>query len=130
MFLLDLPFVATGVHVMVPFWPELTLLWTAWLTFPLTAGAPHHGGCRAARRGLVGGGRRRRARAPARARRARAPRVGASASFFFPIRRVRRWRAGSERAQQSLRGVAYGLRFLGLIRAGAALGLALDNACR
>ena len=39
MFLLDLPFVATGVHVMVPFWPELTLLWTAWLTFPMTAGA-------------------------------------------------------------------------------------------
>ena len=88
--------------------------------------AAHHGGCRAARRGLVGGGRRRRRRAGARAPPREPSRVGASASFFFPIRRVRRVLDRS--AHRSLRGVAYGLRFLGLRRAGTALGLALDNA--
>ena len=95
MFLLDLPFVATGVHVMVPFWPELTLLWTAWLTFPMTAGARLITEAAASRDprapSLVGGGRRRR-RARRRARAAaREPcarrRVGV---LFFPIRRVRR----------------------------------------
>lgn len=127
MFLLDLPFVATGVHVMVPFWPELTLLWTAWLTFPMTAGArliteaaaPRVAGWSAAG---AGAGARAGARAPPR----EPSRVGASASFFFPIRRVRRVLDRS--AHRSLRGVAYGLRFLGLRRAGTALGLALDNA--
>lgn len=127
MFLLDLPFVATGVHVMVPFWPELTLLWTAWLTFPMTAGArliteaaaPRVAGWSAAGAGAA-------ARAGARAPPREPSRVGASASFFFPIRRVRRVLDRS--AHRSLRGVAYGLRFLGLRRAGTALGLALDNA--
>ena len=92
MFLLDLPFVATGVHVMVPFWPRAHPAVDRVAHLPHDRRrAAHHGGCRAARRGLVGGGRRRRrARRRARAGARTFSRVGASASFFFPIRRVRR----------------------------------------
>jgi hypothetical protein len=39
MLLIDLPFVATGLHMFFPWWPECALLWTAWLTFPMTSGA-------------------------------------------------------------------------------------------
>ena len=39
MLFVDLPLVATGLHVFFPWWPECTLLWTAWLTFPMTSGA-------------------------------------------------------------------------------------------
>ena len=42
MFALDLPFAAYAVHAFCPAWPELTLLWTAWLTFPMSRGAVHH----------------------------------------------------------------------------------------
>ena len=126
MFALDLPFVATGVHVMVPCWPELTLLWTAWLTFPMTAGArliteaaaPRVAGWAAASAGAGSVGARR-------ARVGAAPR-GTSTSVFFPIRRLRRVLDRS--AHRSLRGVAYALRVSGFRRAGSALGLALDNA--
>ena len=76
------------------------------------------------RLGLVGGGRRVR-RARRRARRPSSRSRAGDARFVFQS--AGSARAGSERAQVS-RGVAYGLRFLGLRRAGTALGLALDNA--
>ena len=129
MFLLDLPFVATGVHVLVPFWPELTLLWTAWLTFPMTAGArliteaaaPRVAGWSA--RANRGSGAAAGAATTPKARESRGSRA---VSFFFPIRRLRRVLDRS--AHRSLRGVAWGLRLAGFRRAGTALGLALDNA--
>jgi hypothetical protein len=35
MLLIDLPFVARGLHLLFPFWPECAILWTAWLTVGL-----------------------------------------------------------------------------------------------
>ena len=126
MFLLDLPFVATGVHVMVPCWPELTLLWTAWLTFPMTAGARLVTDLAAPRVAGWAAGAGAGAGGVGVASDARAAKRGARSSFFFPIRRVRRVLDRS--AHRSLRVVAHGLGVLGFKRAGSALGLALDNA--
>ena len=132
MFTLDLPFVATGVHVLVPFWPELTLLWTAWLTFPMTAGArliteaaaPRVAGWSA--RANVGVGAFAGAAGISPKGNTSSRGTLRAVSFFFPIRRLRRVLDRS--AHRSLRGVQWGLRLAGFRRASTALGLALDNA--
>ena len=118
MFALDLPFVAYAVHAFCPAWPELTLLWTAWLTFPMSRGAvritravaPH------VARGRFGDRRRRESGKSA----------GPLSSFVAkPLARGRRLLDAT--ALRTLRSFAWALRLSGFARASAALSLALDN---
>ena len=118
MFALDLPFVAYAVHAFCPAWPELTLLWTAWLTFPMSRGAvritravaPH------VARGRFGDRRRRESGKSA----------GPLSSFVAkPLERGRRLLDAT--ALRTLRSFAWALRLSGFARASAALSLALDN---
>ena len=126
MFLLDLPFVATGVHVLVPFWPELTLLWTAWLTFPMTAGARLITEA-AAPRGVAGWSARANrgsgaAAGAATTPKARESRASRAVSFFFPIRRLRRVLDRARAQVVARRGVGFAARGVPARGNGAGLG--------
>lgn len=119
MFALDLPFAASAVHAFCPAWPELTLLWTAWLTFPMSRGAVLITRAAAAHvaRGRFAGGDRRGA----------GDSRGSRLSSFVakPLARGRRLLDAA--ALRTLRSFAWALRLSGFARASAALSLALDN---
>jgi len=131
MFLLDLPLVATGVHLFVPIWPELTLLWTAWLTFPMTNGAKLLTSAAAPRLARWMASTRGEQYAFGKQTGPHATNTShksglTSRLLTLPLRRLRR--VLDKGAHSTFRNVALALRFLGFRKISAALSLALDNA--
>ena len=121
-----------------PWWPELTLLFTAWLTFPMASGARLITDWAAPKfaavmdgngRALARGGERADERADGSKDAAFAARSSDSAFlwtlFAAPASRLRR--ALDAVSHKSLRAFAWALTLAGFKRAGATLALALDN---
>ena len=126
MFLLDLPFVATGVHLLFPVWPELTLLWTAWLTFPMTNGAKLLTDFAAPKVQVWMVSSSGRGNTYAADKNSTTSDLSLSRRITHPLRNIRRILDSS--AHRSLRNIAWVLQFCGFRKVGKGLRLALDNA--